>query len=44
MEAKAGRDKIARMEKERDEAKQDAKVARLEASVAEEAKAGQRRT
>ena len=39
MEAKAGRDKIARMEKESDESKYEAKVACLEASAAEETRA-----
>ena len=39
MEAKADRDKIARMEKERDKAKYEAKVARLETSTASDAKA-----
>ena len=34
MEAKACREKITSMEKERDEAKQEAKVARLAASAA----------
>ena len=39
LEAKAGRKKIARMEKKRDEAKQEAKVARLVPSVASHARA-----
>ena len=37
--AKAGVEKIERAEKERDEAKQEAKVAHLSAVVADEAKA-----
>ena len=38
-EAKAGKEKIERVEKERDEVKQEAKVARLAAIAAGEAKA-----